>query len=213
MADRSPWILLARILRPQGRKGEVLADLLTSNPAQFQERPHVWLASAGFTSSSPAPAPEPVPAEVRAFWLPVGRNAGRVVLHLAGSDSINDAEALAGREVVIPASERLALEPGTVYISDLVGAAVFDRDQPIGTVEDVQFPMTPDGSRRLDDAASLLVVRSPEYGELLIPFVNAYIREMDLSQGLLRMELPPGLLNLNPAEAPASEDSGRPRPD
>lgn len=200
MATRLPWITLARIVRPQGRKGEVLADLLTSNPAQFTERPHVWLAPAGFTAGSEDAAPEPTPAEVRASWLPVGRNAGRIVLHLAGVESITQAEALAGREVVIPASERAALEPGTVYISDLVGAVVFDHDEQIGTVEDVQFPMSPDGSRRLDEAAPLLVVRSPAAGELLIPFVNAYIREMDLSGGLLRMMLPPGLLDLNQAE-------------
>jgi 16S rRNA processing protein RimM len=37
------WVWLARIRRPQGRKGEVLCDLLTDFPEKFAERKHLWL--------------------------------------------------------------------------------------------------------------------------------------------------------------------------
>lgn len=202
MASASPWILLARLLRPQGRKGEILADLFTSNPSLFKDKPQVWLAPAGFTVAASPSAIEPRPIEVRDFWLPVGRNAGRVVLHLAGIDTITQAEALAGSEIVIPAADRPQLESGTVYTADLIGATVFDREQPIGTIADVQFPTSPDGSRRLDDAAPLLAVHTPAGDELLIPFANQYIREMDLRHARLRMELPEGLLDLNRTTTP-----------
>ena len=40
------WVWLARVRRVQGRKGEVLADLLTDFPEKFKERKRVWLLKA-----------------------------------------------------------------------------------------------------------------------------------------------------------------------
>jgi 16S rRNA processing protein RimM len=37
------WVWLARIRRPQGRKGEVFADVLTDFPEKFAERRRLWL--------------------------------------------------------------------------------------------------------------------------------------------------------------------------
>ena len=198
MASDASWVLLAHILRPQGRKGEVLADLFTDFPERFTEHPQVWLAPSGFAEDASASA-TPQPSEVTAHWLPTGRNAGRIVLHLAGITSINEAEALAGKEVVVPASERTPLEPGAVYISDILGATVFDHDTPIGTVQDMEFPTTPDGLRRLEDAAPLLSVLSPSGDEILIPFASSYIVEVDLPNRAVRMNLPEGLTDINRA--------------
>ena len=205
--------MLARILRPQGRKGEVLADLLTDFPERFADHPKVWLAPAGFTDRQPGAAEPPAPqeAEVVSYFLPVGRNLGRIVLHFAGISSISQAETLAGKEVVVPESERISLEPGRVYVADLVGATVFDRGHAIGVVQDVEFPTTPDGARRLDEAAPLLNVVDADGNELLIPFAEAYLedalpeqREARLAHREIRMVLPEGLLDIN--RAPASPD-------
>lgn len=200
MPSSTAWILIARILRSQGRKGEVLADLFTETPERFDENSEAWLAPRGFVESAAGrdlTATEPVRTHIRSWWLPVGRNAGRIVLHLERTDTITQAEALAGREVIIPASARPVPEDGSFYIEDLVGTTVFDRDQPIGIVRDVQFPMSPDGSRRLDEAVSLLEVGTPEGDELLIPFAKAYLREADLPNRRILMELPPGLTEIN----------------
>ena len=40
------WVWLARIRRPQGRKGEVFADILTDFPEKFAERRRLWLLAA-----------------------------------------------------------------------------------------------------------------------------------------------------------------------
>lgn len=37
------WVWLARIRRPQGRKGEVFADILTDFPEKFADRRQLWL--------------------------------------------------------------------------------------------------------------------------------------------------------------------------
>jgi 16S rRNA processing protein RimM len=53
-----PWALLARIRRPQGRKGEVLAEILTDFPEKFAERRSLWLLpdpKSPRLKSNPAP--------------------------------------------------------------------------------------------------------------------------------------------------------------
>jgi 16S rRNA processing protein RimM len=193
------WIVLAHILRPQGRKGEVLADLFTDFPERFGDRPSVWLATEGHAASGlcgPTSSP-PRAATVADYWLPVGRNAGRVVLRFAGVDSIEQAERLAGLEVIVPLDQRVPLDEGAAYISDLAGCTVFDQGIAVGVVASVEFPTTPDGTRRLDDAAPLLAVTSPEGDELLIPFANAFLVELDVSAKAIRMALPEGLLQIN----------------
>jgi len=193
------WTLLARILRPQGRKGEVLADLFTDFPERFAEYPHVHLAPPGFTEAGAAVsgAKDLKPAEIVGHWLPSGRNAGRIVLHFAAIESITQAESLAGKEVVIAATERMQLEADAVYISDLIGCSLYDRDMLVGIVEDVQFPASPDGSRRIEDAAPLLVVGATDGEELLIPFAKSYLMQVDTSAKTVRMELPEGLAEIN----------------
>jgi 16S rRNA processing protein RimM len=41
--QQSRWTWLARIRRPQGRKGEVFADILTDFPEKFADRRRLWL--------------------------------------------------------------------------------------------------------------------------------------------------------------------------
>jgi len=224
MQSASQWIVLARILRPQGRKGEVLADLFTDFPQRFQSQPRVWLAPPGFADSAIADSPsaqqhignpsavQPLavaatpsarPANVASHWLPVGRNAGRIVLHLAGIDTIQQAEQIAGYEILVPLAERMPLEADAAYISDLIGCTVYDRGQPIGTVSGVQFPTSPDGARRLVDAAPLLVLTNPSGDEILVPFTRAFLLALDPAAKSIRMALPDGLaeLNLQPTRA------------
>jgi 16S rRNA processing protein RimM len=194
MTESTPaWIVLAHLLRPQGRKGEVLAELFTDFPERFEEQRRVFLAAPGFDGDQV----EARAVEVAAFWLPVGKNDGRVVLKFAGIDTISDAETIAGLDVVIPRGERLALEDESVYISELIGCTVYDGSQEIGVVDDVQFAMTADGGRRLDDAAPLLAVASVQGDEILIPFANAFLVNVDTEAKRIEMTLPEGLVEVN----------------
>ncbi len=139
MTQSTPaWIVLAHLLRPQGRKGEVLAELFTDFPERFESQRRVFLAAPGFSGEEA----EARQAEVVAFWLPVGKNEGRVVLQFAGVDTISDAETIAGLEVLVPHEERLPLDDESVYISELIGCTVYDGARAVGVVEDVQFAMT-----------------------------------------------------------------------
>ncbi len=177
MAD-TERITLAHLLRPQGRKGELLAELLTDFPERFTGR-NVRAGAVDYT--------------VESYFLPVGKNAGRVVLKFAGVDSINDAEKLNGLYVTIPAEERVPLGEDETYVSDLIGCTVLDGDRAVGIVDDVEAP---EGSVALD-LASMLVIKSDDGGEHLVPFVKAYIVSIDTANKRIQMKLPEGLIGLN----------------
>jgi 16S rRNA processing protein RimM len=193
MTDSYNWVVLAHLLRPQGRKGELLAELRTDFPERFKEQRRVFLAAPDFNG----PAAEAREAEVIGYWLPVGKNQGRIVLQLAGIESISDAELIAGREVLVPREERLALEDDANYISDLIGCTVFDGGTAVGVIEDVQFAATADGLRRLEDTAPMLVVRSADGAEVLVPFAKDFLIAVDAEAKRVEMRLPDGLVDVN----------------
>src|ERR1035437_1708689 len=93
------WVWLARVRHPQGRKGEVFADILTDFPERFAERRRLWLLAERAAASPPREA------ELVAHWL----HKGGIVLHFAGVDSISEAENLKGLVVAIPIDGPAAL--------------------------------------------------------------------------------------------------------
>jgi 16S rRNA processing protein RimM len=184
------WVWLARIRRAQGRKGEVLAELLTDFPEKFSERKKLWLLwSSTSPSDSPAAPQVPPPREVElvAHWL----HKGGVVLHFAGVDSISAAETLAGLIVAVPRAQRAAVPDDEVHIADLIGCTVFEVTSPgpvaIGQIENVDRTAGP---------VPLLIVQGRK-GEILIPFARSYLRAIDVAARRVEMALPEGLVDLN----------------
>ena len=192
--EKAQWVWLARIRHPQGRKGEVFADILTDFPEKFAERRRLWLLPEVSPAGSPRPEakPSPRPVELVAHWL----HKSGVVLHFSGVDSISAAETLSGLIVAIPLAERAPLAGDEVYIADLIGCTLFDvakMDKPghapvcVGEIEDVDRTAGP---------VALLVVRGAS-GEVLVPFAKSYLRTLDLAARVVEMALPEGLLDLN----------------
>jgi 16S rRNA processing protein RimM len=118
---------------------------------------------------------------------------GHLVLRFEGIDSISDAETLIGNELQVPASERSKLEPGWVYVSDLVGCVVFDGNREVGLVQDVQFGA---------GEAPLLIVKAGA-NQYEIPYAEAYLKSTDFERKKVSMMLPEGMLELN---APLTAD-------
>jgi 16S rRNA processing protein RimM len=127
--------------------------------------------------------------QLESFWP----HKGRIVFKFRGVDSITAAEQLAGWEVQIPAEQRVQLEPGAVYVTDLLGCAVFAAGRKLGAIEDVDF-----GAGR----APLLVVREAKK-EYLIPFAEQFIERFELAGKRLFLTLPEGLLEL---DAPLTQE-------
>lgn len=173
-----PRATVARILRPHGRRGQVAAEILTDFPDRLTR-----LASAELWDGRSAPRR----VEVRSCWLSQSRD-GQAIFHFAGSDSISEAEKLAGLEVQIPLSERMPLPSGSYYVSDLIGCEVYEPGGGrIGRVREVQF---------LGGGTPVLAVDTPE-GELLIPLAQEICARIDLAARRIEAILPEGLRELN----------------
>jgi 16S rRNA processing protein RimM len=175
------WLAIARVLRPRGRRGEVVADVLTDFPERFANTKRAFL-------ENPETGPQPVEiAETR--W-----HEGRLILRFAGVDSISQADRLRGRLLVIPQGERLALGQDQYYVWQLIGCAVVCRGsrQALGEVTGVE----PTGG------VELLRVRPSGSGcarsdELLIPFAREICPEIDVGARQITIDPPEGLLDLN----------------
>ena len=181
-------------MRPQGRRGELLADPLTDLPELFAVGRRVWLAPA----AADAPAAGTAPRTVEEHFFPTGRNAGRIVLKLSGCDSISAAEQLAHYQLLVPAADLPALEAGAFFVGDLIGCELFNDEALAGTITAVEFATSPDGRSRLEEAAPLLAVElpnsAPETESTLVPFVRDWIVNVDLPAKRIVMHLPDGLL-------------------
>ncbi len=195
----APWFPIARLLRPQGRRGEVLAEPLSDLPGIFTAHREVFLAAV----DASLPLPGTAPLRIEDHWFPSGKNAGRIVLRLSGCGSISAAEALAGRTLLIDGKDLPPLDPGAFFVGDLTGCTLWDSaasgsfapPRPVGTVTGVEFITTPDGRTRLQDAAPLLSVEGQAGADpILIPFVLAWIDAVDIPARRIIMHLPEGLL-------------------
>ena len=191
--EEQSWVWLAKIRRPQGRKGEVFADILTDFPEKFAERRRLWLV-ANLDAANVKPAAVPRQVELAAHWL----HKGGIVLHFAQSNSISDAETLAGLTVAIPSSERAQLAEDEVYVGDLVGCTLVDvagvdlagdGAVSVGQIEDVD--------RTAGPVALLVVHGAGSNAEILIPFAKSFLRSIDLAGKRVEMALPEGLVDLN----------------
>ena len=101
------------------------------------------------------------------------------------------------QHVLIPEEERVELEEDEEYVSDLIGCTVFHGPAAIGVVTSVDFPSTPDGTRRLSDAAPLLNVQTEAGDQILIPYVQSFLVSLNVERKRIEMKLPEGLLDLN----------------
>ena len=197
----SGWLPLAHLLRPQGRRGELLAEPLTDLPGLFAAGREAVLAAPGAT----APAPSAIPLQIEDHWFPTGKNAGRIVLKLSGCDSISDAETIAGQHLLIRTTNLPPLDPDTFFVGDLVGCTLLDSSAPgdpvpVGTITDLEFATAPDGRTRLEDAAPLLAVTplhpsTDPTDSILVPFVRAWLDSVDIPARRITMRLPEGLFD------------------
>jgi 16S rRNA processing protein RimM len=156
-------VTIGRVVKPQGRKGEVLTHPISDRPDRFPSLRRAFV-----------PGPEGGAREVRitACWP----HKGRFVLKLEGVDSIDDAERYRGLELRIAEEELLPLPEGSYYHHQLRGLRV---EEPGGAVLGTVAEIMETGGE-----ASVLVVRGDQ-GETLIPLADAFVKRVELAAGRL----------------------------
>ena len=185
MADlkATEFITLARVLKTQGRRGEVGVELHSGVPDRLQKGLRLFVLLEDGSRRE---------LKIEGSWP----HKDLLVLKFGGIDSISDAEPLVGCELQVPRAERAELQPGWAYVSDLVGCLLLDHGKGVGQISEVRFGA---------GEAPLLVVRSGK-GELEIPFAQEFLVRVDLEGKHIEMNLPEGLLDVN---APLTEEEKR----
>ena len=169
------FITLARVVKTQGRHGEVAVEVHSDVPDRFTEKMKLQALDRSQGRRE---------LQVESFWL----HKRLLVLKFRGIDSMSDAEELIGSELQVPRVERAALDQGWTYVSDLAGCTLVDNGQELGIIEDVQFGA---------GEAPLLIVADKAGRKFDVPFAEAYLEAVDTTRKQVRMKLPEGLLEIN----------------
>jgi 16S rRNA processing protein RimM len=165
-------VLIGRVARAHGNKGHVIVNLDTDFPDERFRVGRVVLVGA-----------DRQPRAIR----DVRFHQGRPILALEGVESMNDAEALSGAELKVPAEIVETLPEGTFHHYDLIGCEVRDTAASrIGRVTAVEGTME----------MSRLVVDG-ERGEVLIPLVASICVAIDVAARTIVVNPPEGLIDLN----------------
>jgi 16S rRNA processing protein RimM len=174
LAKWSEMAVVGRIARAHGRRGEVIVNLETDFPeARFHSGAELFVERNGVATALSLTS--------------VRFQHDRPVVGIAGVETMDDAEALAGQELRVPREWLSPLPAGTFYRHDLIGCQIeTGAGERVGVVEDVEGTL--EGSR--------LVVRS-EGGEVLIPLASGICTTIDIASRRIVIDPPEGLLELN----------------
>ena len=173
--DDLELVIVARAVKTRGLKGELVAELLTDFPDRFADISSLIAVS---------PEGDRKVVELENHWF----QQGRIVLKFSGFDSIEDAKELVGFDFTVPEEERVNLNEGYFYDWELEGCLVEGDDgTAVGTVKEVM---------RLGGEIEMLAVVDADGVTRLIPLVETIVRDIDISKGKIRIDPPPGLLEL-----------------
>ena len=107
-----------------------------------------------------------------------------IVLKLKGFDYIDDVKRLIDKDAFIDKAQMPSLNEGEYYIHELIAMEVYsEANEFIGTVKDV-----------METGANHVLVVDHDGKEALIPFVKAFIKELDLKNKKIKVKLIEGIL-------------------
>jgi 16S rRNA processing protein RimM len=165
-------LVVGRVLRPHGVKGELSVEVLSDAPERFAPGAEVGVGDP----DGPGPLE---PAVIRA----ARQHLGRLLLTLEGVSDRDAADRFRGAWLSIPVTQARPLDPGEFWRHQLVGLAVVDRQgRERGRVADV----VPGA------AHDLLSVELPGGATALVPAVAALVT-VELDAGRVLVDAVPGL--------------------
>jgi 16S rRNA processing protein RimM len=170
-------LVIGRVAKAHGVTGEVVIDVRTDDPA------------ARFTAGSVLRGRKPRGGPERDFVIETVReHGGRLLVRLTGIGDRNTADDLRGTLFLVESGELPPIDdPDEFYDHQLEGLAVRTVDgTAVGTVTEVLHTA----------AGELLSIKTPESREILVPFVSAIVTAVSLADGVVEIDPPDGLLNI-----------------
>lgn len=167
------YFTVGNLVNTQGLRGEVRVIATTDFP---DERFAVGNELLLFHPSLPTPLTLTISSR--------RSHKGFELLSFKGYNSINDVEKFKGGELKIPEEALMELEEDEFYIHQLVGCTVVtDQGEELGKIVDVLQP----------GANDVWVVKG-ERGEIMLPYIDDCIKEVDVVNKRVVCHIMEGLL-------------------
>lgn len=164
-------VTVGRVLRPHGLRGEVVVDVLTDVPGRFDPGSELLAAR-----EEGGPARTVIVASHQPH-----KTGARI--RFQGVEDRDRAEEMRNLWLEVERARVPPAPPGTYYHYELLGCRCFDGDQDLGEVVDL-----------MEDGGGLLLIVSDGENQVPIPFVEGFLRKVDVAAGRIELDLPPGLV-------------------
>jgi 16S rRNA processing protein RimM len=174
---REDLVVVGRVRRAHGVRGELVIEIMTDEPdAVYASGRRVFVGSVNGDAEEDAPMLTVV--ETRPF------KDGLLVRFREIPDR-SAAEPWNGHHLLIPEDELAPLEQGQVYVHELKGMTVeLSSGELLGTITDV-----------FEVPQGLLLDIVRERGTVLVPFASDIVTDIDRERRVVRIDPPPGLLD------------------
>lgn len=170
------WLVVGKIVAAQGLKGEVRVNSYSDFPERFLQAGKRWVRA------DDKDMPQPIEL-ISGRNLPSKNNI--YIVQFADVNNRDQAEALCGKVLLVPESDRPQLLDNEYHVTDLIGCDVFHQPSGkyLGKVKDVMAA-----------GNDLLEVENEQHQQVLIPFVMEIVPIVDLAQKRIEVLPPNGLL-------------------
>lgn len=170
-------VLVGRVTRPHGLRGAVKVDVHSDVPERFDVGAELWLAATGSRRV----------VRIRdSRFVP-----GGAVLAFEGIEHRDQAEELRGAELEVDRDRVPPAPEGFFYFFDLVGCRCFDKERgDLGEVVDL-----------IEDGGGILLRVAFDQRQLLVPFVEAFLENVNIEERRIDLSLPAGLIETCASES------------
>jgi len=164
--------IIGKIAKPQGIKGEVKVEIITSFPEHFLDLDELFIDFDG---------------NLQTYSIESARVSNRFVyVKFNGVNDRNGADLLRNKNLLIPGDKLMPLEKDEIYVHDLIGMDVFNEDDTrLGKIIDVVS----------NESSDIYVLKNMNDKEFLIPAVKDIVKDIDKSARKIVIHVIEGLLD------------------
>lgn len=173
--ERPPFLLLGRVLRPHGIRGELRIEILTAYPERVMPGRELFLG----------PDPDDEASAIPYQVIKSRTHQKYLILHLEGIPDRNAAEHLRNHYVMVTLEDAVPLEEGEVYLFQMLGLnVVTDDGEHLGRITEI-----------IETGANdVYVVKHGARGEILLPAIDECVLDVDLDAKRMTVHLIDGLI-------------------
>jgi 16S rRNA processing protein RimM len=174
-ASAPVFLILGRILRPHGIRGELRLQIVTQFPERISSLEKVYIGEDPYDADS-----------ATVFEIDgARRHHDQVLVRLKEITTRNEAEIYRNQLLMVAFEDAVPLEDDEYYLFQIIGADVVTKDgTKLGRVSEI-----------LETGANdVFLVKGGIYGEVLVPDIDDVVLDIDIDRQLVTVDLPPGLL-------------------